>query len=406
MPKSSSSTSAGPVTGMAPSRSRPFVPRRSRGHVPRHSGYRAAEIAGELRGDQAAARIGGLHDHGHLREPRHDPVACREAQRYGCGARRQLRQHQAPIANPVGEAAMTPRIDDVRTAARTATGCLRRQAAAMSRRVDPQRQPADNRDPGCRQPATQGVGHLPAVGAGTRGRRSRPSVSRRELRAPIDHRPQNRTPGGSSRSSSCSGKPAPWRQTAESPRRRAVHAGRARGRALERRATPPRAPAAAISSSSASASRPRRPRGRVEQAGRCPEQGGRSGKSARRQASPPARSPEDSCGDPLPIVEPIAERLLQIGRLNAIAPVKVGDRARHPQDAVVSPPLRCGWRAVSSRAVVPASMFYLPTREAAVHIAVAEDRRSLESLPLASRAAITRSTLHAGRPRAGRTNQL
>ncbi len=131
-----------------------------------HGGHGPAQVTREVGGDQAPARVGRLHDDGHPREAGHDPVAGREAPAKRLRARRELREHETPLADALVQPAVPARIDDIRPAREHRDRQPRSgEAAAVSGGVDAERQAAHDGHAGRSEPAAERVRHLAAVRA-------------------------------------------------------------------------------------------------------------------------------------------------------------------------------------------------------------------------------------------------
>ena len=75
-----------------------------------HRGHRPAEVARELGGDQAAARIGRLDHDRHAGQPGHDAVPGGEAPAVRAGTRRKLREHEPGPGHMPVKGAMAQRV--------------------------------------------------------------------------------------------------------------------------------------------------------------------------------------------------------------------------------------------------------------------------------------------------------
>jgi hypothetical protein len=144
--------------------------RQARRDPSRHRGNAAPEVLGELGRDQAAAGIGGLHDERHPRKPGHDPIPRRKAPAIRLGARRELRQDEARLADSLVEVPVPAWIDHVRARGDHRDGdAARIQAASMGRAIYSESKAADDGDARRAQPASQRVGDLGAIRARATG---------------------------------------------------------------------------------------------------------------------------------------------------------------------------------------------------------------------------------------------
>ena len=161
--------------------------RHPRRHAPGNGGHRPAQVARELGGDQAAARIRRLDDERHACQPGHDAVAGREAPALRGGPRRQLGHHEAALGHLLVQAPVPAGIGPLRTARQN--GQRRAspvEAAAVRCGIDAQREPAHDRDPGRAETASERVRDLGPVWRGPPGpddrHRGRAPARREQLR--------------------------------------------------------------------------------------------------------------------------------------------------------------------------------------------------------------------------------
>ena len=129
----------------------------------------AAEVRGEVGGDQRAGARGRLDHDRHPGQRRHDPVAGGEGPAPGGGARRQLGEDQALLADPPPERAVGGRVGDVGAAAEHGDRAAGVERAAVGAGVDAEGEAADDDHPGRRQLPPQLAGDLAAVGGGAAG---------------------------------------------------------------------------------------------------------------------------------------------------------------------------------------------------------------------------------------------
>ena len=129
----------------------------------------AAEVRGEVGGDQRAGALGGLDDDRHPRQRGHDPVAGREGPAPGAGPGRQLGEDEAVLADPPPERAVRRRVGDVGAAAEDGDRAPGSSAPAVGAGVDAEGEAADDDQPGRGQVAAELAGDLAAVGARAAG---------------------------------------------------------------------------------------------------------------------------------------------------------------------------------------------------------------------------------------------
>ena len=210
---------------------------------------------------------------------------------------------------------MAARVGHVRTAREHGDGHPAAvQAAAVGGGVDPERQPADHRARRPRRGPARGrrrPRRHTATGGGCP--RPPPRARREELEQRVHPPAQNSAVGGSGSSRSGVGYAPEWRQTATTPASRQPPGARsAASKALDalaaaarRAARRPRRSARARRARAARARAPRRPSMPAIRGARCAIRLAR-----RRQAS---QASSRSCRQLLPAVEPVAERLVDVG---------------------------------------------------------------------------------------------
>jgi hypothetical protein len=124
-------------------------------HEARHRADGPADLGREVRGGQRAGLLRRLDDDGRRGERGDDPVAGHEAPAVRVRARGHLRDHRAALGDGRVQPPAARRIGDVRARGEHADrrpGRLER--ARVRRRIDPERQPRDDRYPRGRQAAT------------------------------------------------------------------------------------------------------------------------------------------------------------------------------------------------------------------------------------------------------------
>ena len=138
--------------------------RRRRVDRTRQGEHLAAAFGGQPRGDQAARAQRRL-DHQHAaRQAGDDAVAAREVVRDARRAERELGKQQAAAADRLVKRPVAGRVDDVHAGAENGDGrgvgpvVERPECAAVGRRVDAQRQAADDGEPRPRQVLRKGLG--------------------------------------------------------------------------------------------------------------------------------------------------------------------------------------------------------------------------------------------------------
>src|SRR6266851_2858523 len=130
----------------------------------RDAKHLASLLQRHARGDQRAAALRRLNHYHAEAEAADDPIAHREATRYGQRPVLGLGNHRAGRRNRQRQLGMFRGIDPVEPGRHHGNGwTLPFQCPAVRRRIDPTGQPADDNDPGIREIARQAVGGAPAV---------------------------------------------------------------------------------------------------------------------------------------------------------------------------------------------------------------------------------------------------
>ena len=137
--------------------------RRSRCHRSRDGTDVAAELLGDVGGDQRPRALRSLDDDGELGQRRHDPVAGREGPAPRPRPRRQLRQHRSPFEQAPVQAAVRRRVGNVGPASEHGDRRAGVDGAAVGGGVDPEGHAADDDQARDRELIAEAPRHLAPV---------------------------------------------------------------------------------------------------------------------------------------------------------------------------------------------------------------------------------------------------